>query len=54
MHPTKPSTAISTTDAGIVEGEYPIWSPHDAHEAAATLLRLLEEAKAQSSCPIQE
>lgn len=27
---------------------YPIWSPHDAHEAAATLLKVLElpESKA--------
>lgn len=23
--------------------EYPIWSPYDAHDAAATLLKLLEK-----------
>lgn len=23
--------------------EFPVWSPHDAHPAAATLLKLLEE-----------
>ena len=23
--------------------EYPVWSPHDAHEAAAVLLQLLEQ-----------
>jgi hypothetical protein len=26
--------------------EYPVWSPHDAHAAAATLLQLLEQEKA--------
>ena len=25
--------------------EYPIWSPFDAHDAAATMLRVLEETK---------
>lgn len=29
-------------EEGLAEGEYPIWSPCDAHEAAATLLQLLE------------
>ena len=36
-------------DEGLEEGEYPIWSPYDAHEAAATLMQLLEEDKAQSA-----
>jgi hypothetical protein len=27
---------------------YPIWSPYDAHEAAAVLSRLLEEEKGRS------
>jgi hypothetical protein len=26
--------------------EFPVWSPHEAHEAAATLLQLLERDKA--------
>jgi hypothetical protein len=26
-------------------GEYPVWSPHDSYEAAATLLRVLDETK---------
>jgi len=33
-------------EEGLTEGEYPIWSPYDAHEAAATLLHLLEQDKA--------
>jgi len=32
-------------EEGLEEGEYPIWSPYDAHEAAATLLQLLEQDK---------
>jgi len=28
-------------------GEYPVWSPHDAHQAAASLLLMLEEDKAK-------
>jgi hypothetical protein len=28
------------------EAPYPIWSPYDAFEGAATLMRLLEEEKA--------
>jgi hypothetical protein len=26
---------------------YPVWSPHDAYDAAEVLLRLLEKGKAQ-------
>jgi hypothetical protein len=26
---------------GIAEGEYPVWSPYEAHEAAAALVELL-------------
>lgn len=33
-------------EEGIAAGDYPIWSPYDAHAAAATLLRLLEQEKA--------
>jgi hypothetical protein len=36
-------------EEGLAEGEYPVWSPYDAHEAAATLLQLLEQDKAQSA-----
>jgi hypothetical protein len=35
-------------EEGIIQGEYPIWSPYEAHEAAATLLRLLEEEKTEA------
>lgn len=35
-------------EEGIPAGEYPIWSPYEAHEAAATLMRLLEEDKAKT------
>lgn len=28
------------------EAAYPVWSPYDAFEGAATLMRLLEEEKA--------
>jgi hypothetical protein len=36
-------------EEGIPPGEYPIWSPYDAHDAAATLLQLLEREKASAS-----
>ena len=32
--------------AAIAEGMYPIWSPYDAFEGAATLLRVLDEEHA--------
>jgi hypothetical protein len=35
-------------EEGIPEGEYPIWSPYEAHKAAATLLQLLKEEKAEA------
>ncbi|HET6385461.1 MAG TPA: hypothetical protein VFJ58_18875 [Armatimonadota bacterium] len=35
-------------EVGITAGEYPIWSPYEAYDAAATLLRLLEEEKAEA------
>ena len=38
------------SDDGIVAGDpdtaYPVWSPHDAFDGAATLLRVLEQEKA--------
>ena len=34
---------------GLTAGEYPIWSPYDAHEAAATLMQLLEQDKAEAA-----
>ena len=34
---------------GIPEGEYPVWSPSEAHKAAATLMRMLEEEKEQAA-----
>lgn len=36
-------------EEGLAEGEYPIWSPYDAHEAAVTLLQLLEQDKAEAA-----
>ena len=36
-------------EEGLAAGEYPIWSPHDAHAAAATLLQLLEQDKAEAA-----
>lgn len=33
-------------EEGLAPGEYPVWSPYDAHEAAATLMQLLERDKA--------
>ena len=33
-------------EATIAEGLYPIWSPYDAFEGAATLLRVLDEEQA--------
>ncbi len=35
-------------EEGIAAIEYPIWSPYDAHDAAATLLKLLEQEKASA------
>jgi len=35
-------------EEGLAGGEYPVWSPYDAHEAAAVLLRLLEQDKADA------
>ena len=34
-------------EEGLTEGEYPVWSPYDAHEAAATLMQLVEQDKAK-------
>ncbi|WP_148590768.1 hypothetical protein [Aquisphaera giovannonii] len=40
------AAAESPTPAPLAEGEtYPVWSPYDAHEAAATLLNLLDEER---------
>lgn len=36
-------------EESLVEGEYPVWSPYEAHEAAATLMRLLEQDKAKTA-----
>ena len=36
---------ITSADA---ETTYPVWSPHEAFDGAATLLRVLEEEKAGS------
>lgn len=36
-------------DEGLASGEYPVWSPYDAHEAAATLMQLLEQDQAQAA-----
>ncbi len=36
---------VAAIDAGTT---YPVWSPHEAFDGAATLLRVLEEDKAGS------
>lgn len=36
-------------EEGLAAGEYPVWSPYDAHEAAATLMHLLKEEKAEAA-----
>jgi hypothetical protein len=33
-------------EEGVAAVEYPVWSPYEAHDAAATLLQLLEQEKA--------
>lgn len=33
-------------EEGVQAIEYPVWSPYDAHDAAAILLQLLEREKA--------
>ena len=33
-------------EEGLTEGEYTIWSPYEAHDAAGTLMQLLEQGKA--------
>lgn len=33
---------------GNTDGAYPVWSPHEAFDGAATLLRVLEQEKAAS------
>ena len=36
-------------DEGLADGEYPIWSPYEAHDAAGVLLQLLEDDKAKAA-----
>jgi hypothetical protein len=36
-------------EEGIPTIEYPLWSPYDAHAAAATLLQLLEQENARAT-----
>jgi hypothetical protein len=36
-------------EEGLPADEYAIWSPYDAHQAADTLLQLLEEDKAKAA-----
>lgn len=36
-------------EEGLAPGEYPVWSPYEAHEAAATLMRLLEQEQAEAA-----
>jgi hypothetical protein len=36
-------------EEGLAAGEYPVWSPYDAHEAAATLMQMLEHEKAEAA-----
>jgi hypothetical protein len=35
------SSAEPPSVGGLAAGEYPVWSPYEAHEAAATLLDML-------------
>jgi hypothetical protein len=35
-------------EEGLAAGEYPVWSPYDAHEAA-TLMQMLEHEKAEAA-----
>ena len=38
------TTELAQDEGGLVPGaEYPVWSPHEAHEAAATLTHYLRE-----------
>ena len=38
------TTELAQDEGGPVSGaEYPVWSPHEAHEAAATLTSYLRE-----------
>ncbi len=36
-------------EEGLAAGEYTLWSPYEAHEAAGTLMRLLEQEKAEAA-----
>lgn len=36
-------------EEGLAAGEYAVWSPYDAHEAAGTLMRMLEQDKAEAA-----
>ncbi len=36
-------------DERVTAIEYPVWSPYEAHDAAATLLQLLEQEKASAT-----
>ena len=36
-------------EEGLAEGEYEIWSPYDAHEAADKLMKLLEEGRSEAA-----
>ncbi|HET6384899.1 MAG TPA: hypothetical protein VFJ58_16010 [Armatimonadota bacterium] len=40
--------AEPAAEEGRATGEYPVWSPYEAHDAAAALLRLLDEEKAEA------
>ena len=33
----------------LAAGEYPVWSPYEAHEAAATLMQMLEKERAEAA-----
>jgi hypothetical protein len=36
-------------EEGLAAGEYPVWSPYEAHSAAATLMNLLDQDKATAA-----
>ena len=36
------------SEESLTAGEYPVWSPYDAHEAATILLQLLEQEQVEA------
>lgn len=36
-------------EEGLAEGDYPVWSPYEAHEAAAVLMALLKQEEGRKA-----